>query len=146
MESVDSVLQYLRNISLTRIAPFDTIHYGTLPIEESLVMDLGPASPFTIYQDRSSLVNMSIIFNGKSGNRSKILNTMNTVHRYLTQDVCKHLPILLGDDGDVQIVSIETQSHPTFAKREVSVPKQYLYTSSIRVQITYEGRSCYGSW
>lgn len=140
MDNINDAMQLLRHIAQYKCQPFTHIGLGTLPIEESLVMDLGPSIPTQTHLDRTSMIDGTVIFNGKSSDRTKVLDAMCNVHRYLTEEV--DLPIVLDK---VQIYGIDTLSHPSFAKREISNPNQYLYTSSFRMRITYEGGKCSGS-
>lgn len=137
MADINDAMKLIRRIAMYKCEPFSTIHLGSLPIEEALIMDLATSTPVQQFMDRTSDNEVLVRFNGKSADRDKVLTAMNNVHRYLTQEML--IPIR---EPGICLYYVETAVHPTFSKRELSEPKQFVYTSTLRMKMTLEGGNC----
>lgn len=98
---------------------------GAMPPHNGIAMQISTGATDTTFLDKTLVVGLSIIINGKNESQSTALDELNEIHQSLV--MTKDYP---SGDG-WQIVDIRTDSFPNYIGREDS---QFLYGSAIRVR------------
>lgn len=102
------------------------VKIGSLPADNGISVFIGTGYANETFMDKGMAYELHVVLNGKHGSQQMVSDTLNDLHRYLTQ--LKDYP----SDNDYQITDISTISAPNFIGREEN--KQYLYGSSLRVK------------
>lgn len=126
----DEILQAVRQMA--EAAAGVPIVNGSMPPDDGIAMT-GQASQDVTFLDIGSNERMTVVCNGKNASQEAVIRQLDAIHRALTRR--KDFP---QSDG-WQIYAIETISSPRLIGREQNPGAQWLYGSSLRININVKG-------
>lgn len=126
----DEILQAVRQMA--EAAAGVPVVNGSMPPDDGIAMT-GQASQDVTFLDIGSNERMTVVCNGKSASQETVIRQLDAIHRALTRR--KDFP---QSDG-WQIYAIETISSPRLIGREQNPGAQWLYGSSLRININVKG-------
>lgn len=125
MTSPSDILEAVRGMAM-ETEPYGEIVYGTNPPYNGICMIADPSATLDIFKNKGMIKELSILINAKHENQKTVYDTLCTIHRGLTKRWS------YPNDGEYQIIDIETTSDPNLIGQEES--GQWIYGSSVRVR------------
>ena len=130
MSIFDSVLEAVADLAERETKPYAPILIGSLPTDNGISMSL--ASGTSVYfMDKCAFYDIPVTLNGKHTEQRTVSDALGRIHTMLSR--LSEYPTV----DNCQILSIETQSSPSYLDREDG--GQWLYGSSLRVKF-YHGK------
>ena len=117
-EIFESVVDWVNELGYTAVV-------GAMPPHDGIAMQISTGATDTTFFNKTLVVGLSIVINGKNESQEYALEALNYIHRELT--MTKEYPS--GNGWAIQ--DIRTDSFPNYIGREDA---QFLYGSAIRVR------------
>ncbi|MPW26259.1 hypothetical protein GC105_10715 [Alkalibaculum sp. M08DMB] len=108
-----------------------TISIGSLPPNNGIAMYIGSGAQDTMFLNKGSENNISLVVNAKNSNHSICLESLSNIHSHLTK--LKDYP----NSDTFQILNIRTSSAPSWIGKEQN--SQHLYGSILEVSFYVKG-------
>lgn len=106
--------------------PYAHIVIGALPAENGLSIAWANGAPETTFLNKSSVIDMSAVLNGKHSNQQMVSDALGAIHKALT----RHMDY--PETEEYQILNIKTIGAPCYLGRENN--GQWLYGSSLQIK------------
>lgn len=129
MSKLQNAFEALCDLALGCQDVFTTYTIGTMPENDSLVMQISAGGVENVGLDLCGDYNIDVVVNAKHRLQSEALDALADIHQFATQK--KELP----HGNGWQLLSISSSSLPTFIERDAD---QYLYGSGLEVHIYIE--------
>lgn len=126
MSAFLDMLDKLSDLVLSCQDVYDSIDFGSMPSNDSLVFAPSAGVSENVALDLSGDLNLDIVCNAKHKYQRQAIDALADIHHYLPR--LKNLP----HTDDWQILSISTSSSPTFIEFDGD---QYLYGSGLEVHV-----------
>lgn len=125
MSTINEVLIAVIGL-INELSPYATATIGALPADNGISCYIATGSPETTFMTKGMAYQMTVTLNGKHTNQQTVSDTLNNIHKSLTQK--KSYP----QTDDYQITDIGTVSSPNYIERDAN--RQYLYGSALQIK------------
>lgn len=120
--AVEAVIELIDSLEL-----FSSMTRGALGTGKTLVCEIGPTSPESVFLDKHQYIPIDLTINGKNGNLLTLSEDLNKIHESLTM----RTTYPSGDNWE--ITDITTQTEPQIIGREED--NSWIMASALLVKV-----------